>query len=305
MAQCGKFVKSYMAPDRDGLGGEHEVELNTAYACSVEPPGHEGPCAATEQPVTVAARQRWLETNRRKQADLQHAKTGLAQFHGRPVTFHEHMGADEPTIHPDMEVPCPLCPDKGIRAKDLDDHIRHDHRADPAQVHSAQRDLGVEGEDYIIDSPKPNPERDRPSREEIQAALEEGRDRVPERANRPGDQPLPTTNDQAYIQDLVIADIEERRQVGIRRYGTALQPFNNRDAFRDAYEEILDLLLYVRQVRVERDEMYIHAAALWQWWGATRASMDIVPGDQKTMFPDEIADHLEALVEWLQPSKSQ
>lgn len=301
MTQCGKFVKSYMAPDRDGLGGEHEVELNTAYACSVEPPGHEGPCAAIEQPVTVAARTRWLEANRRKQADIQHAKSGLGQFHGRPVTFHEHMGADEPTIHPDMTVPCPLCDDKGIRAKDLDNHIRQDHRTDPSQVRTAQRELGVEGEDYIIDSPKPNPEKDRPSREAILAALEEGRDRMPERANRPGDQPLPTTNDQAYIQDLAIADIEERRQVGIRRYGTALQPFNNRDAFRDAYEEVLDLLLYLRQVRVERDEMYIHAAALWQWWGATRA----LQTKPETFFPDEIAEHLETLVEWLQPSKSQ
>ena len=287
MTACGKFVKSYMVPDRDGLGGEHEVELNTAYACGVEGVGHEGPCAAVESPVTVAARERWLERNRRKQADIQHSKTGLGQFHGRPVTFHEHMGADEPTVHPGMTVPCPMCPEKGIKASDLSAHLRDDHRVPRERIQEVldegreERGYLIQGED--VDHVKPRPER----------------------ADRPGDQPLPTTHAGVYIQDLVIADIEERRQVGIRRYGTALQALNGRDAFRDSYEEVLDLLLYMRQVREERDQMYIHAAALWQWWGATRAAMDIVPADQKTMFPDEVLAHLEALVEWLSPVQSQ
>ena len=48
---------------------------------------------------------------------------------------------------------------------------------------------------------------------------------MPERAGREGDsQPLPTVNDSPDIQSLVIRDIEERRELGIRRYGTALQP---------------------------------------------------------------------------------
>lgn len=70
---------------------------------------------------------------------------------------------------------------------------------------------------------------------------------------RPGDQPLPTPNQHADIQSQVIADIKERRQVGISRYGTALQPFNGRDALRDLYEELLDGAMYVRQAMVERD----------------------------------------------------
>jgi hypothetical protein len=52
---------------------------------------------------------------------------------------------------------------------------------------------------------------------------------------------------------MVIADIEARRQVGIGRYGTALQPHNGRDALRDAYEESLDLACYLRQAIAERD----------------------------------------------------
>lgn len=76
----------------------------------------------------------------------------------------------------------------------------------------------------------------------------------PERANRDGDQPLPTTNDHPCIQDLVIADMDARKAVGLRRYGTTLQPFNGRDALRDAYEEALDLAVYLRQAIFERDE---------------------------------------------------
>jgi hypothetical protein len=70
---------------------------------------------------------------------------------------------------------------------------------------------------------------------------------------RPGDQPLPVKNDYPDVQSMVIADIEERRKLGIARYGTALQPDNGRDALRDAYEEALDLACYLRQAIVERD----------------------------------------------------
>ncbi len=71
---------------------------------------------------------------------------------------------------------------------------------------------------------------------------------------RPGDQPLPVPNDRPDIQSLAIADIVERRQIGIERYGTALQPFNGRSALRDLYEELLDAVMYTRQLIEEDDE---------------------------------------------------
>jgi len=70
---------------------------------------------------------------------------------------------------------------------------------------------------------------------------------------RPGDQPLPIVNDARDIQSQVVDDINARRLVGIERYGTALQPHNGRDALRDAYEEALDLCMYLKQCIVERD----------------------------------------------------
>lgn len=82
--------------------------------------------------------------------------------------------------------------------------------------------------------------------------IKEQQEPVPERANREGDsQALPIKNDRPYIQDQVIADIESRRELGIKRYGTALQPFNGRNALLDTYEELLDACVYLKQKLVE------------------------------------------------------
>jgi hypothetical protein len=70
---------------------------------------------------------------------------------------------------------------------------------------------------------------------------------------RAGDQPLPVKNDEACVQDAVMEYIERRKQLGIERYGTTLQPHNGRDAIRDAFEEAVDLAVYLAQVIIERD----------------------------------------------------
>lgn len=70
---------------------------------------------------------------------------------------------------------------------------------------------------------------------------------------REGDQPLPAQNDHPRIVGRVHGDIDARSQLGYRRYGTHLQPYNGRDALRDAYEDAIDLVLYLRQVIYERD----------------------------------------------------
>ena len=72
---------------------------------------------------------------------------------------------------------------------------------------------------------------------------------------REGDQALPIPNTHNDIQSQVISDIKERRRLGVVRYGTPLQPFNGRDALRDAYEEAMDLAMYLKQMLVEREEL--------------------------------------------------
>lgn len=76
----------------------------------------------------------------------------------------------------------------------------------------------------------------------------------PTKAGREGDsQPMPVINDRPDIQGLVIEDVIARRELGIMRYGTPLQPGNGRDALVDAYEEALDLCMYLKQAIVERE----------------------------------------------------
>lgn len=67
------------------------------------------------------------------------------------------------------------------------------------------------------------------------------------------EQPAPTPNEHPALWPLVISDMAQRDDTGRRRYGTPLQPFNGRDSLRDAYEEALDLCVYLRQALYERD----------------------------------------------------
>lgn len=70
---------------------------------------------------------------------------------------------------------------------------------------------------------------------------------------RPTDQRLPLPNDGPAIGLLVIADIGTRMELGVQTYGVPLQPNNGRDALKDAYDEAMDLTLYLRQALEERD----------------------------------------------------
>jgi hypothetical protein len=73
----------------------------------------------------------------------------------------------------------------------------------------------------------------------------------PGQKKRDGDQELPVPNDQPLMHDALVALIEDRKQTGIKRYGTPLQPFNGRDPFQDAVEEIVDAGVYLLQCQIE------------------------------------------------------
>lgn len=68
------------------------------------------------------------------------------------------------------------------------------------------------------------------------------------------DQPPPVPNERPAVWDLVIADMQARDRLGRERYGTPLQPHNGRDALVDAYQEALDLVVYLRQAIAERSK---------------------------------------------------
>lgn len=66
-------------------------------------------------------------------------------------------------------------------------------------------------------------------------------------------QPPPVLNAAQPVWDLVIADMRQRDSVGRERYGMPLQAHNGRDALLDAYQEALDLVVYLRQAIEERE----------------------------------------------------
>jgi len=55
------------------------------------------------------------------------------------------------------------------------------------------------------------------------------------------------------VASLVHKDIEARVAYGLEHYGERLTSHNGRDALADAYQEALDLVLYLRQAIHERD----------------------------------------------------
>jgi hypothetical protein len=66
-------------------------------------------------------------------------------------------------------------------------------------------------------------------------------------------EPPPIPNHMPGVWTLVMVDMAQRDIEGAKKYGTRLQPFNGRDALIDAYQEALDLVVYLRQAIYERE----------------------------------------------------
>ena len=69
--------------------------------------------------------------------------------------------------------------------------------------------------------------------------------------NKP--QPPPRPSDHPAVWDMVICDMADRDNVGVKKYKRRLRPHDGRDALVDAYQESLDLAVYLRKAIYERD----------------------------------------------------
>lgn len=74
--------------------------------------------------------------------------------------------------------------------------------------------------------------------------------------HRPGDQAPPTgaTTDPG-AHDAIIALMQQRKALGLARYGSTLQPHNGRDTGRDLIEELADGIVYARTLQVELSDL--------------------------------------------------
>ncbi len=75
-----------------------------------------------------------------------------------------------------------------------------------------------------------------------------------EKAADRGGQPTPThIPGEPSTHDLLMAEIEKRKALGLSRYGTILQAGNGRDALQDMLDELIDACVYLIQLKRERD----------------------------------------------------
>ncbi len=54
------------------------------------------------------------------------------------------------------------------------------------------------------------------------------------------------------VLDHVLADLTQRAETGKEKYGTYLETDNGRDALQDAYEEMMDAAMYLKQALLEK-----------------------------------------------------
>lgn len=102
----------------------------------------------------------------------------------------------------------------------------------------------------IVDQPPPIPTTTRPTWEVVIESVEKARER-----SAPDLDPvirLLIKNGTPTTHDLMISDMRERHRIGIERYGAPLQHDNGRDHLVDAYQELLDAVVYLASDLLQR-----------------------------------------------------
>ena len=66
-------------------------------------------------------------------------------------------------------------------------------------------------------------------------------------------EPAPTGTGKKVIDEVVL-DLKSRSDMGEKKYGTPLRTFNGRNAMMDLYQELLDSVMYAKQVLMEMED---------------------------------------------------
>jgi hypothetical protein len=76
------------------------------------------------------------------------------------------------------------------------------------------------------------------------------------------EQPKPVDTGGPSLWQEIIRDMQEREQFGLQKYGLPVLAFNGRRVLRDIKEEILDALVYMKQLEVEAKELRLKLQVL-------------------------------------------
>ena len=105
------------------------------------------------------------------------------------------------------------------------------------------------------------------------------------------------------IHDLLRDDITAREKIGDAEYGQPLLPFNGRNSILDAYEECLDMAVYLRQEIEERKVLSEQIASLQETLGGlgheVPAPAEDVAKDATDAVTTRSWDRLEDVPDWV------
>jgi len=95
--------------------------------------------------------------------------------------------------------------------------------------------------------------------------------------------PEPEPNDsKGDVWKLVIGDMIDRRSSGIAKYGKPLQTHNGRNSLVDAYQEILDAAVYLRQkIQEDKDVPVTTVINLDDAWNLMRNDLNDISRGEK------------------------
>lgn len=127
MSVCRKMVTrtQYVRDDSGNYTGEtKEVDApGFSYPCDLGlEEGHPGPCSSTSYLNSVHRRAKWVEDDKRRQAEARHAASPLSRVQSLPQTVGSMVERDSLLEHPSQPKACPYC-DESPMVKEWDDHI--------------------------------------------------------------------------------------------------------------------------------------------------------------------------------------
>jgi hypothetical protein len=79
-------------------------------------------------------------------------------------------------------------------------------------------------------------------------------------------EPKPVPNNLQSMHDRVSADLQSRKEYGLKKYDSLLQPFNGRNFLQDIYEEMQDGIVYISGALAEQQAVEIYLKKILTGW---------------------------------------
>jgi len=116
------------------------------------------------------------------------------------------------------------------------------------------------------------------------------------------EKPPPRPGDK-IVGDIVLTDIRERMETGRLRYGTYLRTHNGLDAAQDAYEELIDAVLYTKQAMLERTDLAAEVERLQAQVAALSKLVEVMR-DAMPAYTALLEKHTDIVDAWAEANKA-